>query len=413
MEPIYEVFLQAVAASLRNEPLDSAIAVDGPLLLEVLDLAHDHHVLPMLFETVYNHPAMATVDPTIVENIRRMTIHMVMGQAVKTVDFLKLSEHLRANGLQPLVVKGIICRNLYPKPDHRCSGDEDVLCGEDQFRACHKAMLSFGMEPSDPTLESYEVPYCKADSPLYIELHKTLFARESDVFGDYNRFFEDAFNRSVDVQIRGIPVATLCPTDHLFYLIIHAYKHFLHSGFGIRQVCDLALFANAYGKEVDWRYVYDQCRTIRAVKFAAALLKIGEKYLVFSPEKACLPKFWKDIQVNEESLLRDMLQGGIYGSSDRSRVHSSNMTLNAVAADKKGKKQSKNVLRTVFPRARELEGRYRYLRRHKYLLPVAWTSRILGFAKETITEPDTAAADVLRTGSQRIQLLKEYDIIDR
>lgn len=32
-------------------------------------------------------------------------------------------------------------------------------------------------------------------------------------------------------------------SDHLFYLICHALKHFYHSGFGIRQVCDILLFA--------------------------------------------------------------------------------------------------------------------------------------------------------------------------
>ena len=204
-------------------------------------------------------------------------------------------------------------------------------------------------------------------------------------------------------------MATLCPTDHLFYLIIHAYKHFLHSGFGIRQVCDISLFANAYGKDVDWKYVYEQCRSIRADKFAAALLQIGEKYLVFSPEKAHLPQVWRGIPVNEQPLLEDMLCGGIYGSSDRNRVHSSNMTLNAVANDKKGKKAKKNILRSVFPSAKNLEGRYRYLQRHKYLLPVAWTSRIFSFARER----DSGASDVLKTGSRRIELLKEYDIIDR
>jgi hypothetical protein len=88
------------------------------------------------------------------------------------------------------------------------------------------------------------------------------------------------------------------------------------------------------------------------------------------------------------------------------------MTLNAVSADKKGKKSKGNLLKTVFPPAKSLEIRYPYLRRAPILLPVAWVSRILGYAKETISEPDSAAAEVIRTGSQRIELLRHYDIID-
>ena len=88
------------------------------------------------------------------------------------------------------------------------------------------------------------------------------------------------------------------------------------------------------------------------------------------------------------------------------------MTLNAVAADKKGKKTNGNLLRTIFPPARNLEQRFPYLRRAPILLPVAWVSRIFGYAKETLTEPESAASEIIRTGSQRIELLRQYDIID-
>ena len=409
----YELFLQAVRCALCNQPFGEEIQAEPAQMAALLELAQTHHVLPMIFETVHNHPALTALSPALVEAIRSTTIHTVMAQAVKTVDFLRLNQQLRQKGISPLVVKGIICRELYPKPDHRYSGDEDVLCREDCFAQTHDALLEFGMIPATPSLETYEVPYRMETSPLYIELHKSLFARNSDVFSDCNRFFEEAFARAVDVEIRGMQVATLCPTDHMLYLIIHAFKHFLHSGFGIRQLCDICLFANAYGPEIDWNYVYKKCCSLRAEKFAAALFRIAETYLVFSQEKACQSPVWRDTEVDGWPLLEDMLCGGIYGSANRNRVHSSNMTLNAVAADKKGKKSGKNVLRTVFPSARSLEGRYPYLQRHKFLLPIAWGSRIFGFAKESIAEQETGATHVLRTGSKRIELLRLYDIIDR
>ena len=413
MEKKYQLFLHAVRCALLNQPLDPDMEADGHQMAAVLALAQEHHVLPMIFETVHDHPALQAMDQSVVDAIRGATIHTVMTQAVKTVDLLRLTQQFRQKCLRPLVVKGIVCRNLYPKPDHRYSGDEDVLCDEADFESIHNVLIHFGMQPATPSLESYEVPYQMPDSPLYIELHKSLFAKNSDVFSDCNRFFEHAFARSVDVDIRGMKVATLCHTDHLLYLIIHAFKHFLHSGFGIRQLCDISLFANAYGNQIDWDYVYEQCRSIRADYFAAALFRIAEKHLVFSPEKSCQSPQWRNIKVDEWGLLEDMLCGGIYGSADRNRVHSSNMTLNAVAVNKKGKRSGKNILRTIFPRAVILEGRYPYLQRRKYLLPVAWVSRIFSFLKESICHKETAASTVVRTGSKRIELLRQYHIIDR
>ena len=406
-----ELFLDAIRCALYDQSVQWQ-DVTGDELTQVLDLAQEHHVLPLIFEAVYSCPAVALADPELICACRRATVQAVMGQAMKTEEFLELYRHLESSGITPLVVKGLICRSLYPKPDCRFSGDEDVLCGEEQFPDCHKAMIGFGMEPCSSQLDSYEVPYRKGDSALYIELHKTLFSQDSDVFDDYNRFFRDAAARSVAVDIQGQQIHTLCPTDHMLYLIVHAFKHFLHSGFGIRQVCDMVLFAMAWGGDIDWRYVHDKCRSVRCHRFATALFRIGEKYLGFDPEKAHYPHFWNEEAVDETALLEDLLDGGIYGSSDRSRVHSSNMTLNAVSADKKGKKAKRSILRTVFPSAKSIEGRFPYLRHKPYLLPVAWTCRIFGYARESITDPDSGASEVIRTGSKRIELLRRYDIID-
>lgn len=412
MDPVYVLFLEALKASLEDRQVPWGEEVMPQQLSGLLSVAQEHHVLPMVLEAVYNCPAAKAMHPAELALCKRSTVQTVMAQAMKTEEFLELYRHLRRNGITPLVVKGIICRNLYPRPDYRFSGDEDVLCGEDRFHACHKAMIGFGMEPCSSTLESYEVPYHKTDGGLYIELHKTLFERKSDVFGECNRLFEDAFDRLVEIEIQGERIATLGYTDHMLYLILHAFKHFLHSGFGIRQVSDMVLFANAYGQYVDWKYVLRKCRGIRADKFAAAIFQIGEKYLTFSPDKACYPKVWREIKVDEQSLLEDMLWGGIYGTSDRSRVHSSNMTLNAVAADKKGKKSRGNLIKTVFPPAKSLEGRFPFLRRKPYLLPVAWVCRIFGYARETMAEPSSTASEAIRTGSRRIELLRKYEIID-
>lgn len=201
-------------------------------------------------------------------------------------------------------------------------------------------------------------------------------------------------------------------TDHLFYLICHAFKHFLHSGVGIRQVCDICLYANAHGAEIDWQPVLDRCADIHADRFAAALFRIGEKYLTFDPGKACFPKAWREMAVDERAMLEDLLDSGVFGASSMSRKHSSNITLNAVSAEKQGRKAGNGLLRTVFPPARQLTGRYPYLKEKPYLLPLAWVNRILKYGKETAGSPtDNNAAQSIKIGNGRVELLKKYGII--
>lgn len=112
-------------------------------------------------------------------------------------------------------------------------------------------------------------------------------------------------------------------------------------------------------------------------------------------------------------MLEDLIAGGVYGGAQMSRKHSSNMTLQAVSAQKQGKKQKNFVLKTIFPSARDLQGRYPYLQKKPYLLPAAWASRILRYRKEIKSAPDNQAAEAVKIGNQRIELLKRYEIIEK
>ena len=410
MEAVNKLFLQAVKASLVGKTLDWGNEVTADQYAQMLELAQNHHVLPMFYEATYRCSAALGIEPQRLSACRRTVLQSVSMQSLQTDSFLKLNRALRERGIDLLVVKGIVCRSLYPMPDHRYSGDEDLLCPPDQVDACHQALLELGLVPCHDRLDAYEVPYRRDDGTLYIELHKQLFPGDSPVFEDYNPFFQDVFQKAERMHIGDEEVLTLPCTQHLLFLILHAFKHFLHSGFGIRQVCDIVLYANAWGKDVDWDYLTEKCTATRSIKFAAALFAIGKHYLCFDPKAACYPDTWRQIRVDETALLEDLLRGGIYGASDANRLHSSNMTLSAAAADKQGKR-SGGVMQTVFPSAKALENRYPYLQSKPFLLPAAWIQRLAGYAKEN-AQGNGNVKKALDNGKNRIKLLKKYDIID-
>lgn len=409
MDATCKLFLEILKAVLQ----DQKPAIDRKIVPEewqkLFYVAGMHKVTPLIFEAVYplakDQPYLATV--------KRQVMQQVMMQTMRTAEFLELNKRLQEAGIRPLVVKGIVCRELYPQPDHRPSSDEDVLIPEEQFDMAYQVLTDYGMhttEAPENLAAAYEVPFRKTGSSLYIELHKHLFPPESEAYADLNHFFEGVFERAVGIQAQGSTVYTLDDTDHLFYLICHAFKHFLHSGFGIRQVCDIALFANAYGERIDWLQVLDNCKAIRAEKFAAALFQIGSKYLTFDPDKAMYPDAWRKIRVDEMPMLEDLLSAGVYGSADESRLHSSNITLDAVAAQKQGKMARGAVAASVFPSAEKLEHRYPYLKKRPWLLPVAWCSRLWGYAKEM--NCGNKASDALKIGNERVELMKVYGILE-
>ena len=416
MESVNEMFLQALRAALEKRTVDWEEEKTSEQWQELFRVATAHRVLPMIYEAVIRSSSARKAEREIFLSAKKQTMQVVMLQTVKTNAFLNLLSELVSAGVTPIVVKGIICRELYPNPDCRVSGDEDVFIPETQFALCHEAMLKCGMEPTDPrqSLDSFEISYGQQGSPLHIELHKHLFPPESDAYGELNRFFTDVHDRAIIQNVQGVPVRTMNHTDHLFYLICHSFKHFLHSGFGIRQVCDICLYANAFGSQIDWMRIWKECTEIHADLFAAALFRIGEKYLTFQPETACYPPQWRALPVDELPMLEDLLDSGVFGASSMSRKHSSNMTLHAVSDRKQGKKGGNGVLKTLFPSSRNLSGRYPYLEEKPYLLPLAWADRIVKYRRETAAGGSgNNAAESIRIGNKRIELLKQYGIIER
>ena len=391
-------FLNIAKAGVSGGALP-AESVDWPA---VFALAGQQKLLPIVYEAVRKTPAAAE-NAALFAAVKQQVIAQVLHQTMRASEFSGLYQKLRAVGLHPLVVKGQLCSRLYAQTDHRISADDDILIPDGEFFACHEHLLANGLTtdtPMDELASADEVSYTKEGSPLYIELHRHLFDSSEDAHDELNRFFADLKPAEIDGLL------AMPPHEHLLYLILHAYKHFVRSGIGLRQFCDIGLWAREYHTEIDWQRLHEQCESVHAATFAAAAFRIARDYLGIEFD---LPAPWSDA-VDTEPLLHDSLCGGVYGSNDLTRLHSSTVTLNAVKASRTGEKSS--VLRTVFPKREYLERRYPYLKKRPYLLPVAWAQRLAHYASEKQSGADSSASGSIKLARERIELMKQYDIMD-
>ena len=408
-------FMEAVSCFLKGQKVQWKEAISEEEWEQLFELSIQHQILPFLFETVYACPAFASLPREKVQWLKRQMLSQIVVQSRKTEEFLGLYKRLLEAGLTPIVVKGIICRNLYREPDYRASGDEDLLIPSEEFKLYSEIFLENGMkyvEPSADAEKEGEVPFYKEGGTLRIELHKELFPSESQAYGYFNKVFENVFKNKIIFNVQGVPVYTLTYTDHLLYLLMHAFKHFLHSGFGVRQVCDIILYANTYGQKIDWTYVYNTMAGIHGELFSASIFDIGSRYLNFDMEKACYPKIWRKAKANGEELLEDLIAGGIFGDSSISRKHSSNITLQAVTERKEqGKLKKPLIWQCVFPDMKYMERTYTYLKTYPFLLPVAWISRLKRYQREMKQKQNNDARKSIEIGNRRVNLMKKYKII--
>lgn len=387
-----QVLLLALSHALHGQTMQ-----DLPQDLDqqaLMDLAAEHKV-SLLIRSVLPAQDLMSKCPL---------FRQVAVQTMRNAAFLELYTAMEKAGLHPLVVKGLLCRETYPQGDLRPSSDEDLYVTDEEFDACCDFLKGQGMIPiNSDGPNAWEIGWRQEGGPLYLELHRRLFAPDSAACHDLEQFFDLTALETVDYPIgTGTTVKSLNPHDHLLYLLLHAYKHFLYSGFGIRQVCDIALWASRYHTQIDWLRLWEQCGKCNAHKFAAAVFGIARDVLQIP---LMLPEEWNAPASLWKPLLADVMASGIYGSATEDRIHSATVTLNAIAAHRTGSRSS--IWRSVFPQRSSLEENYPYLKKHPALLPMAWAQRI---GRYLAKKPN--AGQSITIAKERIELMKLYEIIE-
>ena len=375
-------------------------------IIHLLQMGSAHSVFPVIYDQVRKTEAYHNLPDVKQAYYKNNTKRLVIGQTCRTGLFLMLYKELLNLGIPMLVVKGIVCRNMYSNPDYRQSCDEDILIRREDFHKLDQALEQRGFlrEQIDHPEKEHEITFYNAAKGLYLEVHLSLFPEESGAYGRLNQEFTDVFDNYVIEKIQGVDIYTLNPTKHMLYLLCHGLKHFLHSGFGIRQLCDMVLFAETYGDRIDWNQVEAGTKRQHMYVFWMNLFDIGEKYLGFSWKKANIRKP-RNLKPDSDAMLADILDSGVYGKSSEERVHSANITLEAVQSHKK----KISIRSSLFPGMEYMKSRYLYLKKHKWMLPIAWMQRILGYMKNKDRHEVMAAVEL---GKTRADLLRRYGIIN-
>ena len=287
-------------------------------------LAAQHSLLSAVYDVVGKTPEFAELPDELRRQVKTQAMQSVLQQVSRTALFLSDEKELEHLGVQPLVIKGIVCRSLYPKPDLRPSGDEDLLISAKDFATVDACFMRKGFVRDKETAmpngakdgdAPEEMGYIHPKTGVFYEIHTRLFSTESSAYGYLNRAFSDVFAHPSRVEVQGQSIFTLEETHHLFYLLCHSFKHFLHGGVGIRQICDMVQMIHVYGRKIDWEMFWQLCEEYHMTCFCINLLDIGERYLRFSYEASGAVRAAKKLHPDSEALLIDILDAGSFGKS--------------------------------------------------------------------------------------------------
>lgn len=406
MDRSEQLFLSVLDSVIHHKPL--------PEIREVSDwegvfaLARRHNLLALVFEAAAELPETAELPEYGI--CLQETMSTVASQAQRTAAFLELYRAFSEAGLAPLVMKGIVCRELYGEyRDHRPSGDEDLLVEKQDFERARAVLEEQRYVPEMESVterqkeDLQEVGFYGPDAGLYIELHLNPIGHENEFRVQLEECFRDVFRNSRELTVDGLTMRTMGHDDHFLYLILHAFKHLAGEGFGIRQVLDVLLYYEKYGREIDGDRLDAMLARTEAKRFFADLVEIGNRYLGFDLGTRGRTKC-------PEELLEELMRNGIFGMDTQAQRTAGQMIGAAVAAGKRSGAGG-TFLRTVFPSRRQLLNMHPELAERPWLLPVRWAQRWGRFMAHSRQNDGNLAKESMEIGKRRIRLLKKYGIL--
>ena len=207
------------------------------------------------------------------------------------------------------VVKGQVAASCYPAPLLRTSGDIDFWVSEASSAACRDVFVdTLKAKPEWDGSEKHTA--YKLNGILY-EQHSRLTTFSATSRQNYfDKIVEQ--DKGMYVKVGEMQVATLSPTLNALYIFIHLFQHLIHSGVGLRQMCDWMMWLHKYQDEIDRDELEKHLRMLALLKPYRVLGAILVDDLGL-PETEFPFDITKKDRKRSRKVLRDIMELGNFG----------------------------------------------------------------------------------------------------
>ena len=311
--------LKYLGLSLRqSDPVASLPSLTSEEWAQLLALADRHEVLALL-ENVLEVDKISEEQRMMIELKTARTVHKAIQlQAMNA----RLTSLLEKEGIIAVTLKGCAVARFYPVPEFRKTTDIDLFVSDeaDAERAVQILCENGFKIPEEWHANHHFVLISERNEE--VELHTTWTEpfKEKHLNQYLERLQKESSQHCQSVDCQGVKVYAYETAWQGFYLLLHMLLHFVGSGFGLRNLCDwVVLWENcddAKARKDFWEMV---CESGTA-EFAKAMTDICVRYLGLSQEKSPVSNENPAEQEVTDALLRDILDAGEFGYSERERM---------------------------------------------------------------------------------------------
>lgn len=207
---------------------------------------------------------------------------------------LRLTELLRAEGIEPIHFKGLtLAYLLYDHPEQRIFGDVDFFVSAQDYSKALEVLLGNGFSVLDGFDGHHITLGCKDVS---IEMHTSYFHPDDGIGFTVE---QSGMRQTV---INGHSLTTFDPTYQFLFLFLHYFTHAKKGGkysdrtlllnehngacvVELSRLYDVALLIERYGEEIDWQRCVSVLAPFRGcAEFRCALWEFGDAFPSVLPD---------------------------------------------------------------------------------------------------------------------------------
>ena len=386
MEREYNYLLHLLGAYLREEEPE---ALDGVDWQKLMHLAHIHSVIGILGYMSMKYPIC--LDEQVKPCLRRLCLNTIGLYTQRKALAQTMVQELDRAGIDYILMKGYVVRELYPVPELRTFNDIDIVIRPEDRKRSHELMLSRGYQVHtdwEPVFSYFK------EQELY-EIHTDIMEIDVSEKADYRGYFGNMWRYAQQI---GEHSYCFTPEFHFLYLLTHIAKHIHGSGAGVRMYLDVAAFVRRYDAEADWVWIAEQLRELKLFQFAAVVLTAVEAWFgIASPMR-----HEKVSEVVMESFRDFTLEAGVFGHYNREDAMAGLKHTN----QEESAPRLRQLLRRTFPAAKTIQTRYTYLQEKPWLLPIAWVHRLIK-TRESLGKHAKEAQQIMHADSEEVRRMQK------
>lgn len=303
--------------------------------------------------TAYYGVALLEEKPDFWEKWTKHVSQMSACDAIQRIEFERICAEFESQKIHYIPLKGFNVKDCYPRSDMRRMADLDIYVGENNQACADSVMKSLGYE-----CESFGACHHNTyflQPVMNVEIHTQLTSQE-----EYIGYFDKICKRKIAAAKEYN--ASFDTIEMAKYIVYHTYKHFAHSGCGIRSVLDMYLYTEKHKTALECDRFKKELEEIGLEKFYHAFLSLARVWFEQKEET--------DL---DRQLAEYIYSSGAYGKALRNTQN--------VVVEKMGESNSiakakiKSAFWVMFPKLSVMKKRFPYVQKCVLLLPAAYVHR--------------------------------------